>query len=104
MPQFRRYGKKMFGHHTRPSAVPLGFRTLKVYPRHTQENAVDFINYVVDKLPFRIKAVRTENRHEFQAKSNWHVQGLGMSASNRRHYALMVRWNRQESQTARLTG
>jgi transposase InsO family protein len=51
---------------------------LKIYPRHTQENAIDFINNVVDKFPFRIKVIRTDNGHEFQAKFNWHVRDLGM--------------------------
>ena len=43
-------------------------RALKIYDRHTQSNAIDFINYVVEKLPFRIKMIRTDNGHEFQAK------------------------------------
>ena len=29
-------------------------RALKVYGRHTQRNAIDFIDYVVKKFPFRI--------------------------------------------------
>jgi hypothetical protein len=29
-------------------------RAPKIYRRHTQANAIDFINYVVDKFPFRI--------------------------------------------------
>ncbi|QGP49948.1 Integrase core domain protein [Piscirickettsia salmonis] len=33
---------------------------------------------MVDKFPFRIKVIRTDNGSEFQAKFNWHVQDLGM--------------------------
>ena len=29
-------------------------RALKIYRRHTQANAIDFIDYVVKKFPFRI--------------------------------------------------
>ena len=53
-------------------------RALKIYEKHTQANAMDFINYVVEKFPFRIKMIRTDNGHEFQSKFNWHVLDLGM--------------------------
>jgi len=53
-------------------------RALKVYERHNQANAIDFIDYVVDKFPFRIKVIRTDNGHEFQAKFHWYVEDLGM--------------------------
>lgn len=36
------------------------------------------MNYVVEKFPFRIKCIRTDNGHEFQAKFHWHVKDLGM--------------------------
>ena len=53
-------------------------RALKVYRRHTQANPIDFINYVVDKFPFRIRTIRTDRGHEFQALFHWHVADLGM--------------------------
>lgn len=53
-------------------------RALKIYDRHTQTNAIDFIDHVVDRFPFRIHTVRTDNGHEFQAKFHWHVEDLGM--------------------------
>ncbi len=99
-PEFIRYEKKVPGHHVQVDVKFLFFtdqhgnrikrfqytaiddstriRALKVYAKHTQENAIDFINYVVEKLPFRIKVIRTDNGHEFQAKFNWHVRDLGM--------------------------
>jgi hypothetical protein len=42
-------------------------RALKVYRRHTQANAIDFINYVVEKFSFRIRTLRTDRGQEFQA-------------------------------------
>jgi transposase len=48
-------------------------RALKIYPRHTQKNAIKFIDYVIDKFPFRIHTIRMERGHEFQAKFHWHV-------------------------------
>ena len=53
-------------------------RALKIYARHSQANAIDFIDYVVDKFPFRIREVRTDNGHEFQAKFHWHVEDKGI--------------------------
>ncbi len=53
-------------------------RALKVYDRHTQANAIDFIDTVIAKFPFRIREVRTDNGHEFQAKFHWHVEDQGI--------------------------
>ncbi len=53
-------------------------RALKIYRRHTQANAIDFIDYVVEKFPFRIRTIRTDRGHEFQALFHWHVADLGM--------------------------
>jgi hypothetical protein len=39
-----------------------------------QNSAVDFINYVVEKFPFRIKVISTDNGYEFQPKFHWHIE------------------------------
>lgn len=54
-------------------------RALKIYEKHTQSNVIDFINYVVEKFPFRIKMIPTDNGHEFQSKFHWRVLDLGWS-------------------------
>ncbi len=43
-------------------------RVLKIYERHTQQNAIDFVDDIISKFPFRINTIRTDNNHEFQAK------------------------------------
>lgn len=53
-------------------------RALKIYDKHTQDNAIDFVDHVVERFPFRIQTIRTDNGHEFQAKFHWHVEDLGM--------------------------
>jgi transposase InsO family protein len=53
-------------------------RALKVYDKHTQTNAIDFVDHIIEKFPFRIKEIRTENGHEFQAKFHWHVEDQGI--------------------------
>lgn len=97
---FKRYEKQVPGHHVQVDVKFLFFkdkqgnrvkrfqytaiddatriRALKIYDRHNQANAIDFINYVVELFPFRIKVVRTDNGHEFQSKFHWHVEDLGM--------------------------
>ena len=51
---------------------------LKIYEHHNQTSSIDFINYVVNKFPFRVKTIRTDNGHEFQTKFQWHVSDLSM--------------------------
>jgi transposase InsO family protein len=53
-------------------------RALKIFSRHTQANAIAFIDYVIKSFPFRIREVRTDNGHEFQAKFHWHVEDQGI--------------------------
>jgi len=53
-------------------------RALKIYPRHNQKSSIDFIDYVVEKFPFRIHTVRTDRGHEWQAQFHWHVEDKGI--------------------------
>jgi hypothetical protein len=53
-------------------------RALKIYERHNQANAIDFVDYVIEKFPFRIQMIRTDRGHEFQAKFYWHVEDRGI--------------------------
>lgn len=83
----KRYNKQVPGHHIQVDAKFLIFRgkagkkirrfqhtaiddatrvrALKVYERHTQANAIDFIDHIIEKFPFRICEIRTDNGHEF---------------------------------------
>jgi transposase InsO family protein len=100
LPSFKRYEKQVPGHRIQVDVKFLDFkgtqdnkikrfqytaiddatriRALKIYDKHTQANAIDFINYVVAKFPFRIHTLQTDNGHEFQAKFHWHVEDLGI--------------------------
>jgi len=53
-------------------------RAMKIYPRHNQQNAIKFVDYVIEKFPFRIHTIRTDRGHEFQAKFHWHVEDKGI--------------------------
>ena len=53
-------------------------RALKMYSRHNQANAIKFIDYAIDRFPFRIHTIRTDRGHEFQAQFHWHVEDKGI--------------------------
>jgi len=53
-------------------------RALRVYQRHTQRNAIAFLDHVVATFPFRIHTVRTDRGHEFQALFHWHLADQGI--------------------------
>ena len=97
---FTRYEKQVPGHHVQMDVKFLFFhdksgkrikrfqytaiddasriRALKIYKKHTQKNAVAFVDYVMNKFPFRIHTIRTDNGHEFQSLFHWHVEDLGI--------------------------
>jgi len=53
-------------------------RALQIFPEHNQARAIQFMDYVVQKFPFRISTIRTDRGHEFQARFHWHVEDQGM--------------------------
>lgn len=38
-------------------------RALQVYEKHTQAIAIDFVNHIIEKFPFRIREIRTDNTY-----------------------------------------
>ena len=94
-----RYEKQVPGHHVQVDVTFLTFqgtrgrirryqytaiddatriRALRVYRRHTQQNAIAFMDHIVAKFPFRIHTVRTDRGHEFQALFHWHLADQGI--------------------------
>ena len=96
----KRYAKKVPGHHVQVDVKFLKLkykegktvkryqytaiddatriRALQIYPKHNQDCAIKFIDYVIEKFPFRIGTVRTDRGHEFQARFHWHVEDQGI--------------------------
>jgi transposase InsO family protein len=54
-------------------------RVLRIYDRLNQKTAIQFVDYVLEKLPFRTEVIQTDNGSEFQAQFHYHVldQGIG---------------------------
>jgi len=53
-------------------------RALKIYAKHNQNCAIKFIDYVIEKFPFRICMVRTDRGHEFLARFHFRVEDRGI--------------------------
>jgi transposase InsO family protein len=53
-------------------------RVLKIYERNNQKNAIDFIDYVLSRLPFRVQTVQTDNGTEFNTQFHWYLQDRGI--------------------------
>ena len=51
-------------------------RVLKIYDRCNQATAIQFIDEVRRRLPFRILVVQTDNGAEFQSRFHWHLGDL----------------------------
>ncbi|MDH3299873.1 MAG: IS481 family transposase [Acidimicrobiia bacterium] len=53
-------------------------RVLKIYDRLNQKTAIQFLDYVCQKLPFRIDVIQTDNGVEFGSQFHWHVLDRGI--------------------------
>jgi transposase InsO family protein len=54
-------------------------RVLRIYDRATQTTAIRFVDEVLQKLPFRVEVIQTDNGAEFQSSFHYHLldRGLG---------------------------
>ena len=53
-------------------------RVLRIYNRLNQKVAIQFIDYVLQRLPFHVELIQTDNGSEFQAAFHWHVLDRGI--------------------------
>jgi transposase InsO family protein len=53
-------------------------RVLRIYDRLNQKTAIQFVDYVLEKLPFRVEFIQTDNGAEFQAQFHYHVLDRGI--------------------------
>jgi transposase InsO family protein len=62
-------------------------RVLKIYDRLNQKTAIQFVDYVPERLPFQVHVVQTDNGAEFQSAFHWHVldKGIGHVYIKPRH-------------------
>jgi transposase InsO family protein len=53
-------------------------RVLRIYPKCNQKTAIQFLDYLLEKLPFRVDAIQTDNGAEFQSQFHYHVLDRGI--------------------------
>ena len=53
-------------------------RVLRIDDQLNQKTAIQFADYVLDKLPFRVEAIQTDNGSEFQTAFHWHLADRGI--------------------------
>ena len=53
-------------------------RVLRIYDRLNQTTAIRFIDYVLEKLPFAVEVIQTDNGAEFQSRFHYHVLDAGI--------------------------
>jgi transposase InsO family protein/transposase-like protein len=53
-------------------------RVLRIYPRLNQKTAIQFADYVMERLPFRVEVIQTDNGAEFQSLFHYHVLDKGV--------------------------
>ena len=51
---------------------------LRIYPKNNQKTAIQFVDYVLEKLPFPVEVIQTDNGAEFKAQFHWHVLDRGI--------------------------
>jgi transposase InsO family protein len=56
-------------------------RVLRIYPQLNQKTAIQFLDYVLERLPFRVEVIQTDNGVEFGASFHWHVLDKGIGHS-----------------------
>jgi transposase InsO family protein len=53
-------------------------RILRIYDRLSQKRAVQFIDYVLEKLPFAVEVIQTDNGAEFGSQFHYHLLDRGI--------------------------
>jgi transposase InsO family protein len=53
-------------------------RVLRTYDRCNQQTAIQFLDYLLERLPFRVEVIQTDNGAEFGASFHWHVLDKGI--------------------------
>jgi transposase InsO family protein len=53
-------------------------RVLRIYPALNQKTAIQFVDYVLERLPFRVEVIQTDNGAEFGSMLHCHVLDKGI--------------------------
>ena len=53
-------------------------RVLRIYPKLNQQTAIAFADYVIQRLPFAVEVIQTDNGSEFGSAFHWHLLDKGV--------------------------
>ncbi|MFY9782976.1 MAG: integrase core domain-containing protein, partial [Acidimicrobiales bacterium] len=53
-------------------------RVLRIYPKNDQKTAIQFLDYLLERLPFKVEVIQTDNGAEFQGSFHYHVLDKGI--------------------------
>jgi transposase-like protein len=79
-------------------------RVLRIDDRLGQKSAIQFVDYVLEKLPFHVRRIQTDNGSEFQSAFHWHVLDRGIEhvfISGRRRLVSTARSSARTGSTPR---
>ncbi len=54
-------------------------RVMKIFERNNQLSAIQFVDYVLSRLPFKTIVIQTDNGSEFQEQFHWHILDKGIN-------------------------
>lgn len=54
-------------------------RVLRIYEKNNQLTAMQFVDYVLSRLPFHTEVIQTDNGSEFQEQFHWHILDKGIN-------------------------
>ncbi|MFC9161931.1 integrase core domain-containing protein [Streptomyces fungicidicus] len=77
-PQGRRGGRNKYYQFTAIDDCTR-LRVLRIYPQLNQKTAIQFLDYVLQRLPFQVEVFQTDNGAEFQSAFHWHVLDKGIA-------------------------
>jgi transposase InsO family protein len=53
-------------------------RVLRIYDRVDQKRAIQFVDYLLEKLPFQVEVIQTDHGAEFGSQFHYHVLDRGI--------------------------
>jgi transposase-like protein len=53
-------------------------KVLRAYPRCDQKTAIQFLDDLLERLPFKVQLIQTDNGAEFQGSFHWHLLDRGI--------------------------
>ncbi|MFE4823897.1 hypothetical protein ACFRFU_47630 [Streptomyces sp. NPDC056704] len=78
VPQGRRGGRNKYFQFTAIDDCTR-LRVLRIYPAPSQATAIQFLDYVIQRLPFQVEVIQTDNGADFQSAFHWHVIDKGIA-------------------------